>query len=187
MRDITPAVAAECAQPQVRLAFFCQLQFKNSTEYLWSGYGTIAWNGQNWLGMGHLGSIGVITEDTTLAAQGFTLGLAGVDTNMLAEARDEVQQGLPARLWLAFFDENGSIISNPILCMAGLIDQVTLDIGADKSTISLAIENPLVDLQRPCERRFTDQDQRMVYPNDSGFAYVAQLMDWNSAWGVESK
>lgn len=186
-RNITPAAAAQCMATQLACALFVEMHFRDSIQYVWSGYGSIAWNGQTWLGMGHLASVGTITEDSTITAQGITLGLSGIDNTLLPEALSQVQQGLPCKVSLAFFNPDASIVADPILVFAGRMDQPTLEEGADTSTISIAVENRLADLQRPLVRRCTDQDQRHDYPRDSGYAFVAQLMEWNSAWGINSK
>jgi hypothetical protein len=73
-------------------------------------------------------------------------------------------------------------VDAPILCYAGRMDQPTILEGTDTSTISISVENRLSDLQRRIERRFTDRDQRLEYPADTGLAYIAWTMDWNGAW-----
>jgi len=187
MRNITSQAAEQCLQNRMQLAAFAELHFRSSVEYLWTGTGLFSWNGQTWLGIGLFGKIGVISEDSQLNAQGVSLELSGIDPVLLPEALSEIEQGLPARLWVAFFDRAGTIVPDPILCFAGRMDQPTIDESGETATISITVENRLADLQRRLVRRFTDQDQRMDWPRDTGFAWVGQLMDWTSAWGVSSK
>ena len=187
MRNMTDAAAAQTVARQIRCALFAKLHFLSSIERVWSGYGPLAWNGFNWLGLGTLGQVSMITEDTQLNAQTFTISLSGVDNRLLSEALTEVRQGLPVKFWLAFFDNAGNIVDAPILCYAGRMDQPTILEGTDTSTISISVENRLADLQRRIERRFTDRDQRLEYPADTGLAYIAWTMDWNGAWGTTSK
>ena len=59
------------------------------------------------------------------------------------------RQGLPVKFWLAFFNPAGNIVDSPILCYAGRMDQPIQ--GTDTSTISIAVENRLADLQRRIE------------------------------------
>jgi len=187
MRNMSDAAAAQTVARQIRCALFAELHFLSSIERVWSGYGPLAWNGYPWLGLGTLGQVSMITEDTQLNAQTFTISLSGVDNRLLSEALTEVRQGLPVKFWLAFFDNAGNIVDAPILCYAGRMDQPTILEGTDTSTISIAVENRLSDLQRRIERRFTDRDQRLEYPADTGLAYIAWTMDWNGAWGTTSK
>lgn len=57
----------------------------------------------------------MITVDTQLNAQNFTISLSGVDNRLLSEALTEVRQGLPVKFWLALFDHAGNIVDAPIL------------------------------------------------------------------------
>lgn len=113
--------AAQTVARQIRCALFAELHFLSSIERVWSGYGPLAWNGSNRLGL------------------------------------------------------------------ARRMDQPTILEGTDTSTISIAVENRLSDLQRRIERRITDRDQRLEYPADTGFAYIAWTKDWNGAWGTTTK
>lgn len=181
-RTMDSTMQAALASNYLRLAIFAQLQFVSSTEYVWSGRGSINWNGETWQGVGDLGAISAISEDSSLTAQGLTISLSGIDPTLLTEALTEIQQGLPAQLWLVLADEQCNPIDS-ILCYAGRMDQPTIDEGTDTATISIAIENRLSDLQRAQFRRLTDQDQRLKYPNDDGFRFINQLQDWNGSWG----
>ena len=186
-RNMTPAAAAQTTATQIRCALFAELHFASSIEYVWSGVGPIEWNGKTWLGLGMLGQVGVITEDTQLNAQTFTISLSAIDNTLLQEALSEIKQRLPVKFWVAFFDEAGNVVPDPTLCYAGGMDQSSIEQGPETSTISISVENRLSDLQRRKERRFTDRDQRLQYPDDTGFAYVSWTMDWNGAWGTTTK
>lgn len=181
-RTVGSVAGAALQSNYLRLAFFVQITFLSSTQYVWSGRGAITWNGQTWLGLGDLGSISTITEDSTLTAQGITIGLSGIPTANISEAMTEVQQGLPVMVYLVFADENGQPVDS-ITSYAGRLDQPTIDEGTDTASISIAVENRMSDLQRAPFRRLTDQDQRLHFPNDDGFKYVNYLLDWNGAWG----
>ena len=186
-REMTSEAANQSGAPQVALAYFAEMHFMDSIEYLWTGVGPITWNGRTWLGMGALANVSAVTEDSQLTAQGISLSLSGIDSTQLHEALSQIRQGMPVKLWLAFFYPDGTIVPEPVMCFAGRMDQPTIEESGEGSTITIAVENRMADLQRRLVRRFTDQDQRMDWPRDNGFAYVAQLMDWNSAWGVQSQ
>lgn len=66
----------------------------------------------------------MITEDTQLNAQTFTISLSGVNNRLLSEALTEVREGLPVKFWLAFFDNAGNIVDAPILRYAGRMQLV---------------------------------------------------------------
>jgi hypothetical protein len=185
-RDMTGAMAAEVCARQIRCALFAELHFASSVERVWSGLGTLSWDGYDWLGIGTLGKVGVVTEDSQLNAQALQISLSGIDSDLLSYALGEVQQGLPVKLWFATFDDAGNITVSPTLCYAGRMDQISILQDTSTATIGITVENRLSDLQRKVERRFTDRDQRLNYPNDLGFAFIAWTMDWNGSWGSNS-
>lgn len=181
-RVMTPLVAGLLAGGRLSLQIFVKLAFVSSTEYLWTGYGSIDWNGNTWSGIGELGSISPIIEDSSNTAQGITISLSGIRPGLVTEVMSEVQQGFPASLWLVFMSDQCVPIDS-LGCMVGRMDQPTISEGSDADTVSIAIESRLSDLQRAPFHRLTDQDQRLLYPNDDGFKFVNSLQDWNGAWG----
>lgn len=166
----------------IRPAVFVQLGFISSIEYVWSGRGQITWNGQTWQGVGDLGAISTVVEDSGLTAQGLTISMSNIRAGLAAEVLTEVQQGLPAKVWLVFMDDTCTPISS-LGCYMGRMDQPTINEGADSDTVDIAIENRLSDLQRAPFHRLTDQDQRMTYPNDDGLKFVQSLQEWDGSWG----
>lgn len=75
------------------------------------------------------------------------------------------------------------LLGDPILLFDGRLDTGTIEDGGDRSAIILSYESRLIDLERARERRYTDEDQRIDYPEDAGFAYVAALQDQVFTWG----
>ena len=66
---------------------------------------------------------------------------------------------------------------------SGLVDVPTVTPGTDTISISLALENRMIDLARPTMSRYTSADQRLRYPHDSSMAWVEQLSDCSNKWG----
>jgi hypothetical protein len=50
-------------------------------------------------------------------------------------------------------------------------------------TITVAIENKLVTLQRPNIRRYTSANHKLRHPTDTFFDFVQALQDKEIAWG----
>jgi hypothetical protein len=63
------------------------------------------------------------------------------------------------------------------------MDQMNIEETADTCTVSLTIENKLVDLERPRVARFTSSYQKSVYSGDKGFDFVEDLQDKEIVWG----
>lgn len=187
-------MAAQILSGQLRPALFLRIAFETETIYLWSGLGTInspgpAYNasatfpyGTNFLGMGWLGQIQSIPQVADVVAQNVTLLLSGIPTELLTDAIDAVRQNSEATIWVGLLDLNNQIVPDPEQVFDGSMDVPTINEGAETSSISITVENPLIDLNRAPSRRFTDVDQQFQYPEDTGFGFVQLLQDYNVLW-----
>lgn len=108
---------------------------------------------------------------------------AGVGSNsLLQEALTDIRLGAPAFIYFGLMS-GGALISAPFLLFYGSVDKPTIRTGAGTITISLALENRLVNLQRASQRRYTAADQHLNYPDDIGFNWVEILNDIALFWG----
>jgi hypothetical protein len=62
------------------------------------------------------------------------------------------------------------------------LDVPTITESAVSCAIAITCENPLIDLNRAPNRRFTDVDQQLDFPGDTGFFQVQLLQDMNLIW-----
>jgi hypothetical protein len=182
-RNLTPGFIAALVAPTVRPAFLISMDFSGATVYAWTGVGNITWNGQTWIGVGEMGSISTAVESGETQAAGITLKLSGIPVDLLGDSLNDVDQGRFAYVYLALFDANGNLIPNPVSLYRGLMDQPTIDISTHTASITVAVENRLVDMQRSQNQRYTDQNQRSRYPNDAGLSFVTRLQDVQLFWG----
>lgn len=181
-RNLTTGVIQQLEATQVRPVLLVSLAFADNTVYAWTGVGSISWNGHTWLGVGELGSVSTISEGSEVQANGITLTLTGIPTDLLNEGLNEVVAGKMAQVYLGFMDNAGNLIPDPIPAFIGMLDQPTINIGTETSTISITAENRLVDMNRARGSRYTDQDQRAKYPDDGCLKYVHFLMDSHYIW-----
>lgn len=187
MRAITAGVLAELGKQKVTPFVACQIQFSDHTLYVWTGFGTLTWNSNDYIGVGNLAGIGVIQETTEVRANGIQLSLSGIPADMISEALSYCRQGLPVQLWLGVLNSSGGVIADPATAFIGRMDTVSIDEGADTATITISVEGRLIDLQRPRIRRYTDDDQQRTSPGDKGFQYVPMVQDWNGPWGLHDR
>lgn len=167
----------------IRPALMADLTFASGTQYVWTGPADLPYNGNTYRGIGSLGSIGSVTEGTQVRADGTTVSLSGIDPALLSDSLNDIQVGAPAVLYFILVDATLNIIGTPYIIFSGKVDKPTINPGLDTFTISLALESPLTNLQRPNARRYTSADQRVYYPDDTGFAWVELLNDIALRWG----
>ncbi len=160
-----------------------QLQLRNQDV------GTITINSaeiylaNTYIGVGDLLNLGNIKESAELRANGATITLTGVKTSLIAIARDEDYQGKKATIKLGAMNEEANVITTPVTLFTGFMDVMTIADSGELSTISVSVENKLIAFERKYVRRFTDNDQKIDYPNDNGFEYVASIQDKEIIWG----
>jgi len=75
------------------------------------------------------------------------------------------------------------LIADPYLLRSGRMDYCNISVSGEDTRITAQYEDRLIDLQKPRERRYTDQDQRNQYPTDGGFRFVTSLQDKQLIWG----
>jgi hypothetical protein len=182
-RNLSSGALGQILSSHVRLVFFVQANFASGPVYVWNGLGNLAWNSQTWTGLGSLLSISAVSEATDLSAKSITLSLSGIPSDLLSDCLTEVRQSNTVQLWLGFLDSTGNVIASPYMPFSGHMDVPTINEGQVTSTIDLTCENPLVDMNRAPNRRFTNDDQLIDYPTDSGFIWVAAIQTWQGVWG----
>jgi hypothetical protein len=183
MRAMSSAMLAAITSPGIQPAFFVMATFATGPVYLWSGIGSIVWNGHTWLGVGTLGSISVAEEGSTVEAKGITIGLSGFDSSFLTAVLGEFQLGLPVVVYLGLFAD-GALIASPITAWAGRMDQPTITVGGETADIKISCENRLIDLNTSVQRRYTNDDQQLVAPGDLGLSFQSGIQEVVIYWGV---
>jgi hypothetical protein len=174
---------AQLTASNIKPALFLKMQFNTGPIFVWSGNVPINWNGQQWTGLGQLGTISAVEESSELAAVNVTFTLTNIPQDLLQDALSEVRQGNPVQLWFGTLGDNNNVLADPLQIFAGRMDTPTIDEGALTGSISISVESRLIDLNRARERRYTHQDQQIDHPGDLGFQYVQQIQQWNGTWG----
>lgn len=182
-RDLTAGVLSAIAAGTVRPVLFYEGSFASGTVRLWTGLGTVSWNGQSWTGAGSLLGMSSIQETTEVRATGLTISLSGMPGSLISLALSQARQGADGLVYLGFLDSAGAIIADPSLAFSGRLDVPEIVDAGETCTISISYESRLIDLERPRERRYTSEDQRLDYPLDDGFNFVPGLQDALILWG----
>lgn len=186
-RSLTAAMQAVATAEVVRPLIFVEAYFDSNAPtsylYLWSGFGQLTYGGKTYVGAGNLLNISSIQENVELRANGAQVTLSGITSPLLDKAKDEDYQGRELVIKLGAMDENNSVIADPVIVFSGFMDTMTITDGGETATINVSVENRLIEFERTRVRRYTDNDQRIEYPNDDGFEYVAEIQEKNIVWG----
>lgn len=174
------------------------------TLRLWTGYGTLVYEGNSYYGTGQLLSLSEFAESSEIAAKGATISLSGVSPEIVNLALSEPYQGRRANIYFGtlqkgglLLQENGAYIlledgsrilldSNKTALtqiFAGYMDTMPIEEGSEGSYIELSIESKFIDLERVRPCRYSSAYQKTKYPEDKGFDFVELLQDREIKWG----
>lgn len=144
---------------------------------------TIMFEGRLYLGVASLGSIEPLIENMAGADAGWSMSLQGLPPSGIEEAAEELRNK-KVKMYLAMILSDGSISGQPRIIGEGdIIDnQVTLENSG--ATIALNVKSGLADWQRANLGRYTDNYQKLRYPDDDGFTFVSSLATIKIEWGA---
>lgn len=206
MRNLTADMAAEFAGESTSPALMAELVFDSGTVRMWTGLGTLTWNENEYLGGGNLIGLSPIEETQDLVANGIVVSLSGVSSQNLALSLTENTRRRPFRLYLGVVTtrqyvetedgtglvelEDGSgyirlensLVDSPYRIFSGLMDVIESSNNGDSHILRLSVENILLVGQRAKLFRYTDIDQKKVYPTDRGLELINQLQDKELVW-----
>lgn len=182
-RSLTANMTTEVTSSVLSPIVLVELEFDVVPLNMWSGIGDLDWNGSTWTGAGNLLSFGSLEETTEVRALGTSITLSGLNSSILSAALSEDYQGRKATIWLGATDSAGAVIADPIIVFGGRMDVMTINENGGEVAINITVENRLIDFERTKLRRYTDQDQKIDYPNDKGFEFVASIQDKEIVWG----
>ena len=203
-RDISQSVLNALDDDVVYPFYAIELLFDgDNTLRMWTGQGTLIYNGLEYFGTGQLLTVDTVEETTEISAKGATLTLSAVPPQVLSLALSEPYQGRRCNIYFGMFAkgylltesdayillEDGSKIlleSQDIgltQVFSGYMDQMNIEEGPESSVLSLTVENKLIDLERIRVARFTSSYQKSLYPNDRGLEFIESLQDKQIVWG----
>ncbi|MBL3571515.1 hypothetical protein BV509_17820 [Rhodovulum sulfidophilum] len=165
------------------LGLLVQCRFDSGELNMFTGHGTVAWEGATYLGAaGQMLRIGEAQETSGGEMPGLTLTLSGLDPEVVALAELEEFQRRRVTLRLALFDPEGRIEAADVL-WDGLADTLDSDDGPDTATATLACEERAMDLGRKRPFYYLPEDQQRRFPGDRFFDLVQAIQNREDTWG----
>lgn len=182
-RDLTAAFIAEITSNGLAPIALIRGYFDSGTLSLWTGVGDLSYGGLTYTGTGAILNIDQVQETKTIAANGLQITLTGLDTSILYLAENEPYQGRSMELYLAVLDATGNIIADPYLMFEGFMDTMKTRDDGKTVTVVVSIENVLISLERALDTKYTPEDQKRDYPNDTFFDFIADIQNKEVIWG----
>jgi hypothetical protein len=167
----------------VRPVVLAKLEFSSGTIFVSTADRTLVTpGGDSYAGVGVFGGISGVDEDVQLGANGISLLLSGVDTNLLSLALQENYQGRAATISLGLLTEAWAFVAEPVVVFKGRMDTMSIVSGSE-GRINLSCENRLAAWDKARNLRFNNQTQQLRFPGDRGLEFVEQAADREIFWG----
>lgn len=182
-RTLTTQVDTALKQPNVPMLMLIEMDFASGIVRFCNASYNFVYSGNTYLGAGRAASVKNIEEGADQRMYGIELSLSGVDTALVAIALAESYQQRPITCRFAPLDANYQILPTPPIVWKGRMDRMDIEMG-DTATITLTAESRLTDWNKADSRRYNDEDQKIYFPTDKGFEYVAQMVEKPVNWGV---
>lgn len=185
-RDLHPEVITHLGDPVVYPAWLFKGMFGPSIVRLWTGSGALAVGSEVYLGNGWLQNFDPAAESEQLSAEGFSITLSGVPTEIVSLVLASSKQNSRGWLYFALLRPDATIYGSPYLKSSGGLDVPEIEDSASESTVRLSYESSLLMLERTNGGRYTDQSQKNRYPNDRFFEYIATIPNLRFTWGKQT-
>jgi hypothetical protein len=182
---IDAKAAIKLAEDHQNIIFAIKAEFDTSTLFLHSGGGDLVINSETYTGAGTLLAVSDIEDSNDLRSAGVTFQLSGMNATVLSYAVSESYQNRPITLFLVFVSGGTDHVDGVMTLYKGRMTSTSIsDSPTEGVTITLITENRLLDLERPCNYRYTRESQvALVGTGDTGFDAVEKLQDTDILWG----
>ena len=181
-RELSSANVAEVTAAYLEQVLLLKVEFSAATLLLHSHYGNITYAGDTYIGVGHLGAVSAIREQSPLSPSPIELTLSGLNPVMRAAVDTSGEYKAPVTLYEGYRLDNGLLADCPRVAWSGWWEHATLGIGADMIVRATA-QHDLAVLDETDGGRFSEEDQVERYPSDGAFKFIAFMADLRLAWG----
>lgn len=184
-RGFPTAVSTALAQNHVSIVTFAKLEFPSGTVYVHNSLGTYTWGGQDWLGVGDLGSISQVEEGVDISPYAITLTLSGLDATISGAALTEDYFMHPVTVYMGVLNADDSLIADPTQIWAGFMDQMNVSLGADGGdAIQLIAESELSRFDSSANLMYTNAAQQEKSSGDLFFSHMHKIEGVKINWGA---
>lgn len=176
-------LGSEIVKTDLRLAWCLYIGLPEEV-HAWTGIGTLSFLGQQWSGIGALGSISGLSESTDGSPAKMQFSLSGIDPNLYDYLVEQPYRGAEVKLYAIAVDAAflSVVAARTDPLFSGTLTEVTL-IDGSQISIQIGVEDDDYDQMRQRVRRDTSEEQQRRHPGDLFFEYKAQMANIREVWG----
>ena len=150
--------------------------------YVHSGIGTITYNGNDYIGVGHLGGISELRESEVLGPSQIALSLDAQTANNVTEALDAGNLYDPVTIYFGYRNDDGTLVGDPWIAWSGWFEYATISLDTE-SSVEVVCQHDLAVLDENNGGRYSDEDQQDRYTGDVGFEFATSTVGVKLLWG----
>jgi hypothetical protein len=165
-----------------------KIEHQDGDILVWDGAGILEFNGEEWQGIGRLGSVSIAAADTEVQVADVVFTLSGVDPEVL-DLLDTKVKGNTAWVWKAFLREDYSV-QERVLLSESECDQIVFTIEPNGlAQIKLLAIGGFFFLEAQSSAKWDAEEQRNYLislsldpDSDTGFDLMASMKQRKIAW-----
>jgi hypothetical protein len=177
---------------ELNIGVFIEASYAEGAIRLWNGIGPITVDGVEWTGSGNLVQLEPFEQSRQLESSGLKATVSVVSPALISAvlASKGKGRGRPFRVLMACMDSDfENVLSDGggdalYQIAGGFLDETYISENGSDSTMTITGENEMVRLFRANHTRYTDGDQKRIFPSDKAFEYVAAMAGKQILWGV---
>lgn len=169
-------------QGAVTIATMVDIDHPTGTKRFWSGLGTLDYGGEEYIGLGALGSVTPIEGDTEIKVAEVNFQLSGVDPDLI-EGLTESVKGREAQVYDIWLDDDYRVIYRDLVLEARLdYQRYSVDPDSGTATISLMAVAGFFHLLNRSGAKVSPEEAKAIYPEETGFDEMHKQQDEQLIW-----
>jgi hypothetical protein len=184
-RGFSSTIETALSASTANIAILAYLNWPGGAVRVWTGKGTVTWSGNNYTGVGNLGSIDKIADSLVDSDIGVQLTLNYLDDALRGQVVANDPVGQDAVLYFAVIDPASLAVTDAYAVFTGFIDKVDIEDNGTDGRIMVRLASELARLARPRFYSLSDAHQRFLFPGDKGMEF-ASVMDQPIIWGRQT-
>lgn len=173
---------AQALKAGATLIVLAEINHPDGPGRFWTGIGQLVWNGTTFFGSGRLGTISAVKQTSDVSIQEISFALVGVDSDIAADLESTVRNHA-GKAWLACLNDKEQVIPDPYQFVDSELDYQTLTAGEDGQVmIAITARMGFYTLERGVNEGWTPENQKRLYPDDSGLDMIPGLQNQDVQW-----
>jgi hypothetical protein len=159
---------------------FLYLDHLDGPVRVWTGTGTVSWDGEDWLGVGILGAISGVEQTAEITAHELSFTLSGIDPRVISLTTGGVRNR-DAVLYARWVSRENVWFPDSVVLWKGLMDHLTSREDDGQAVIELLTRSPLANWDQAPNVAYTHEEQQLYYSGDTGLDRIVSLANKTTA------